>query len=62
MTRFDQALWWTPHQGTFEGFYQELTTIDTFTAGTKIQLNIKFDGAVVGHNEFAPPTTDGRCL
>jgi len=53
MTRFDQALWWTPHHGTLEGFYQELTTKDTFTAGTKIQLNVKFDGAVVGHNEFA---------
>ena len=41
MTRFDQALWWTPHHGTLEGFYQELTTKDTFTAGTKIHLNVK---------------------
>ncbi len=53
LMRFDQVLWWTPHQGTFEGFYQELTTQKSFETGTKIELNIKFEGAVIEHNEFA---------
>ena len=65
LMRFDQVLWWTPHQGTFEGFYQELTTQKSFETGTKIELNIKFEGAVIEHNEYAddiPIPAEGGAL